>query len=142
MSITGLDVFDRTVQTTNSWLKTLMDELNWEDRHKAYGALRVTLQALRDRLTIEEVAQFGAQLPMLIRGFYYEGWDPTGKPEKLRHREEFLERIAEYFVRAGDPVHPEPVARAVFRVLAQRISDGEIEDVKHILPEELRSLWP
>ena len=142
MSITGLDVFDRTVQKTNSWLKSLMDELNWEDRHKAYGALRVTLQALRDRLTIEEVAQFGAQLPMLIRGFYYEGWDPTGKPEKLRHREEFLEPIAEYFVQAGEPVHPEPVARAVFSMLAQRISDGEIEDVKHILPKELRSLWP
>lgn len=142
MSITGLDVFDRTVQKTNSWLKSLMEELDWEERQKAYGALRVTLHALRDRLTVEEVAQFGAQLPMLIRGFYYEGWDPTGKPEKLRHREEFLERIAEYFVRAGDPVHPEPVARAVFSVLVQRISDGEIEDVKHILPEELRSLWP
>jgi uncharacterized protein (DUF2267 family) len=142
MSTTGLDVFDRTVQKTNSWLKSLMEELDWEDRHKAYSALRVTLHALRDRLTIEEVAQLGAQLPMLIRGFYYEGWDPTGKPLKVRQREEFLERIAEYFVSAGDPRHPEPVARAVFSVLAQRVSDGEIEDVKHVLPEELRSLWP
>jgi uncharacterized protein (DUF2267 family) len=142
MSATGLDVFDRTVQKSNSWLKSLMDELDWEDRHRAYSAMRVTLHALRDRLTVEEVAQMGAQLPMLIRGFYYEAWDPTAKPLKLRHREEFLERIAQYFVKAGNPVHPEPVARAVFTVLARRISDGEIEDVKHILPEELRSLWP
>jgi len=142
MSITGLDVFDRTVHKTNSWLKSLMDELAWEDRRRAYGAMRATLHALRDRLTIEEVAQLGAQLPMLIRGFYYEGWDPTAKPLKLRHKEEFLERIAQYFIKAGDPVHPEPVARAVFAVLAQRITDGEIEDVKHIMPEELRSLWP
>jgi uncharacterized protein (DUF2267 family) len=70
MSNTGLDVFDRTVQKTNSWLKNLMDELDWQDRQEAYAALRVTLQALRDRLTVEEVAQLGAQLPMLIRGFY------------------------------------------------------------------------
>ena len=142
MSATGLEVFDTTLQKTNRWLKELMEELEWEDRHRAYGALRATLHALRDRLTIEEVAQLGAQFPMLIRGFYYEGWDPTNKPLKLREREEFLERIAQYFVRAGESVHPEPVARAVFALLAQRISDGEIEDVKHILPAELRDLWP
>ena len=142
MSNTGLDVFDRTVQTTNSWLKDLMEELDWQDRQEAYSALRVTLHALRDRLTIEEAAQLGAQLPMLIRGFYYEGWNPTGKPLKVRQRQEFLERIAEHFVRVGEPVHPEPIARAVFSVLAQRISDGEIADVKHVLPEDLRSLWP
>src|ERR671915_1959407 len=122
MSNTGLDVFDRTVQTTNSWLKDLMEELDWVDRQGAYSALRVTLHALRDRLTIEEVAQLGAQLPMLIRGFYYEGWDPTNKPAKLRQREEFLARIAQAFVQAGDSVHPEPVARAVFAVLAERVS--------------------
>jgi uncharacterized protein (DUF2267 family) len=142
MSATGLDVFDTTLQKTNSWLKSLMQELDWENRHRAYLALRATLHALRDRLTIEEVAQFGAQLPMLVRGFYYEGWDPTDKPLKIRHREEFLARIAQPFVSAGDSVHPEPVARAVFAVLEQRVSDGEIEDVKHILPAELRDLWP
>jgi hypothetical protein len=59
--------------------------------------LRATLHALRDRLTVEEVAQLGAQLPMLIRGFYYEGWDPTGKPLRERHEEQFLVRISREF---------------------------------------------
>ena len=90
MSATGLDVFDRTVHGTNNWLNDLMQVLGWQDRHKAYMALKATLHALRDRLTVEEVAQLGAQLPMLIRGFYYEGWDPTGKPLRARHKEEFL----------------------------------------------------
>ena len=62
MSTTGLAVFDTTVQKTNVWLKGIMQELGWEDRHKAYMALYTTLHALRDRLTLEETAQFGAQL--------------------------------------------------------------------------------
>jgi uncharacterized protein (DUF2267 family) len=141
MSITGLDVFDRTVHKTNNWLKELMEVLGWHDRHKAYLALRVTLHALRDRLTVEEVAQLAAQLPMLIRGFYYEGWDPTGKPLKERSKEEFLVRIEEYFS-GDDPVDPEQVARAVFTVLSNRVTEGEIEDVKHVLPAEIEDLWP
>jgi uncharacterized protein (DUF2267 family) len=80
MSATGLSVFDTTLQKTNHWLKELMRLLDWNDRQKAYLALRATLHALRDRLPLEETAQLGAQLPMLVRGFYYEGWDPGDKP--------------------------------------------------------------
>jgi uncharacterized protein (DUF2267 family) len=141
MSATGLEVFDTTLQKTNSWLKDLMEELGWSDRHRAYLALRATLHALRDRLTVEEVAQLGAQLPMLIRGFYYEGWDPTNKPLRVRHREQFLERILQAF-RRDDGIDPEKVAPAVFTVLEKRVTEGEIEDVKHVLPAELRDLWP
>ena len=141
MSMTGLDVFDRTIHKTNNWLNELMEALGWHDRHKAYLALRVTLHALRARLTVEEVAQLGAQLPMLIRGFYYEGWDPTGKPLKERHKEEFLARIEEQFS-GDDQADAKQVARAVFSVLSDRVTEGEIEDVKHVLPAELRELWP
>jgi uncharacterized protein (DUF2267 family) len=141
MSATGLDVFDTTLHKTNIWLNDLMQVLGWLDRHKAYMALRATLHALRDRLTVEEVAQLGAQLPMLIRGFYYEGWDPASKPLRIRHKEQFLARIEEEF-RGDDRIDPEQVARAVFMVLAKRVSEGEIEDVKHVLPTEIRDLWP
>jgi uncharacterized protein (DUF2267 family) len=141
MSMTGLDVFDRTIHKTNNWLNELMEILGWHDRHKAYLALRVTLHGVRDRLTVEEGAQLGAQLPMLIRGFYYEGWDPTGKPLKVRHKEEFLARVEEQFS-GDDQVDAEQVARAVFTLLSNRVTEGEIEDVKHVLPAELRELWP
>ncbi len=140
MSTTGLEVFDRAVHKTNIWLKDLMEMLDYADRHEAYLALRATLHALRDRLTIDEVAQFAAQLPMLVRGFYYEGWDPTGKPLKERHRDEFLARIEQEL--RPVKIDAEKVARAVFLVLSNRISEGEIEDIEHVLPRHIRELWP
>ena len=78
---------------------------------------------------------------MLIRGIYYEGWSPTGKPVKERHREEFLKHIQQQFKGNGE-INPEILALAVFSLLAKRITSGEIEDVKHILPREIRDMWP
>jgi uncharacterized protein (DUF2267 family) len=124
MSVTGLEVFDTTVHRTNSWLKELMEELRWQDRHKAYHTLRAVLHALRDRLTVEEAAHLGAQLPMLMPGFYYEGWDPTGKPLKARSREQFLARLGEE-LHLDQPVDCERVVTAVFAVLERRVTEGE-----------------
>jgi uncharacterized protein (DUF2267 family) len=141
MSATGLDVFDRTIHKTSEWLNALMESLGLQTKQQAYSALRATLHALRDRLTPEEVVQLGAQLPMLIRGSYYEGWIPAGKPVKERHQEQFLARIAQE-LRAAGPNDPERIARGVFTLLANRISAGEIDDVKHVLPGDIRHLWP
>lgn len=141
MSATGLRVFDTTLQKTNRWLNELMELLGWADRERAYRALRATLHALRDRLTVEEAAQLSAQLPMLVRGFYFDGWDPTDKPKKERHEEEFLTDIALAFP-DGEVVDVAQVTRAVFAILAIHVSEGEIEDVRQLLPSGLRHLWP
>jgi uncharacterized protein (DUF2267 family) len=138
---TGLDVFDSTVQKTNLWLKDIMEALGWDDRHKAWEGLRATLHALRDRLTVEEAVHLGAQLPLLVRGIYYDGWRPSVTPHKERHLEAFLAPIRTQF--RNDPrVDAEEVARAVFRVLAHSITAGEIQDIRHGLPKELNMLWP
>jgi len=141
MSAADPDVFATTLQKTNRWLKELMPLMGGQNKQQAYLALRATLHALRDRLTVEEVAQLGAQLPMLMRGFYYEGWDPAGKPLKERHKEQFLYRIEQQF-RSDNGLDAEQVACAVFLLLANRVSAGEIEDVRRVLPAEIRDLWP
>ena len=87
---TGLNTFDKTVQESNLWLKDVMERLDTRDRHHAYSTLRAVLHALRDRIGPESAAHLGAQLPMLLRGLFYEGWDPTGKPSKERHEPTFL----------------------------------------------------
>jgi uncharacterized protein (DUF2267 family) len=141
MNKSVITVFNKTLEKTHIWLRELMEELDWEDEHKAYSALRVVLQTLRDRLTIEETAQLGAQLPMLVRGFYFEGWDPSGKPVKERHQTDFLARIGVYF-KDDELAIPEKIARAVFKVLAKHITEGEIRDIHRVIPGELRMLWP
>ncbi|MGZ3348939.1 MAG: DUF2267 domain-containing protein [Xanthobacteraceae bacterium] len=140
MSTTGLEVFDETVHKTNAWLKEIAKALGL-DRHGAYQVLRAVLHSLRDRLIINEAAQLGDQLPMLVRGIYYEAWHPAGKPEKIRSREEFLAKIATHMA-MKQSIDPESAARAVFQTMEHHVSPGEIRDVMQELPEDIRALWP
>ena len=136
-----METFDTTIQKTNIWLKDLMEEEGWEDIHKSYLAMRAALHALRDRLAPEEATQLASELPMLVRGFYYEGWSPANKPKKLHTKQEFLDYLSQEL--PEDPeLDPERVARGVFSILSKRVSKGEIQDIKRTLPQEIRDLWP
>lgn len=143
MSTTGLTVFDETIHLTNAWLNEVMETLGWEDRHRAYLGLRLTLQALRDSLTVDEAAQLAAQLPMLVRGIYFEGWHPAHKPAKERDREAFLKRVQDGFrqMPTDEPIDAEAVVQAVFGLLSRRLSDGG-RGARQRLPKNLRELWP
>ncbi len=140
--MTGLDSFDHTLQTTNEWLKEIMNEAGWDNRRRAYQALRAVLHALRDRLPVDEVAQFGSELPLLVRGIYYEGWNPSGNHLKERDKEEFLFHISEAFQQTDPDIDAEMAFKCVLAVLARRVSDGEMRDVKNMLPKEVQELWP
>jgi len=144
MSALGLAGFDSTVQLTNKWLRELMLELGWKQRNRAMLALRATLHALRDRLPVAEVAQLGAQLPLLLRGAYYEGWRPQARPKRDRYGRGFLNAIENTFGRRPGqaPVNAKQIAGAVFAVLDRRVSHGEFDQVRHCLPPAIRVLWP
>jgi uncharacterized protein (DUF2267 family) len=138
---TLVDSFDKTLQKTVTWLDELSAALGWPDRQRAYTALRVTLHALRDRLPPGEALHLAAQLPILVRGFYFEGWKPSRTPVRIRHLEEFLAPISQAL--ASDwATPPEEVVREVFALLARHVSSGEMEDVAQALPAPLRELMP
>lgn len=140
MSATGLEIFDTTIQETNIWLKEIMEEVG-PDRRRAYHALRAVLHVLRDRLTVEEAAHLSAQLPMMIRGIYFEGWHPAGKPNSERTREAFLEQVGAH-LKSASPINPEIATRSVFHTLNNHVTGGELEHVKHMLPKQIQELWP
>src|SRR5207247_10739936 len=83
ITVTGLDVFDKTLQTTNIWLDEIMATLG-PDRQVAWHVLGAVLHALRDRLQIGLAVHLGAQLPLLVRGLYYAQWNPSEKTLKQR----------------------------------------------------------
>jgi Uncharacterized conserved protein len=143
MKLTGLEIFDFTIQRTNSWLKDLMQELNWTDRRKTYLALRSALHALRDHMPVNEAVFLGEQLPMLLRGLYFEHWNPGEQPETENTRADFLSTLSTYLARDGESTEgAEVLMRAVFRFLERKASDGEIEDVRTVIPRMLDDLWP
>src|SRR5437879_13916732 len=135
MKFTGFEVLDATVQRTNLWLKELMQELNWSDRRKTYIALRCILHALRDHLLINDALALGDELPMLIRGMYFEHWDPSGTPLPLGSRDQFISYLSAVLARDGQSgTSAEIVTRALFRLLDRKATDGEIADLQAILP--------
>jgi uncharacterized protein (DUF2267 family) len=142
MKLTGLEVWDSSIQRTNTWLKELMQELNWGDHRKTYLILRSVLHALRDHLPVEDAIYVGEQLPMLMRGMYFEHWSVSGKPLPLRSRNDFFTLVSHNMARDGENLNAETAARAVFRLLDRKATDGEIDDLHHVIPGILLDLWP
>ena len=119
----------------------LMHRLRWQDRGKTYLALMASFHALRDSLPRDEAIYLGAQLPVLLRGLYYEGWHPSARIARAKSRSAFVERIEEGVHR--DPgIDAEKVAEAVFALLAERMPAAELEDARAATPSALRMFWP
>jgi uncharacterized protein (DUF2267 family) len=138
---TSISAIDRTVQKTLEWIKDTETALDREDPHFAFQALRGVLHILRDRIPLATAVHLGDQLPILIRGLYYENWTPTHEAKhRERNLEEFLDRMHDYFPK--EPVvDTEGIARAVFKVLQARVTAGEIRAVRAALPERFLVLW-
>lgn len=140
MTTTGLEIFDKTLQTTHIWLNEIGERIG-PDKHRCYEALRAVLQTLRDRLPVTEAAQLSAELPLLVRGIFYEGYRPSTQPVKLGTQDEFVTKVAE---RLGQirPMNPRDATKAVFEVLERHVSAGEIDEVRQALPRDIRVLFP
>lgn len=139
MSATGLDVFDKTLHTTNTWLHEICEVLG-PDRQVAWHVLGAVLRTIRDRVSLGLAAHLGAQLPLLVRGLYYDQWRPRDQPEKWRSREEFLALVAAE-LRNVRPVDTAKAIRAVLKVLNHYVDPGQLQKVREALPEDVRRMW-
>lgn len=139
MSSSAIPVFDKTAQTTHLWLNEISEEIGLDDQ-QSWRITAAVLRAIRDRLPVELAAHLGSQLPLLVRGVYYDQFRPSAMPSRVRSLEEFLQLIAEE-LKFGKPVDTEDAARAVFNVLSRHLTAGQIEKVREALPEEVRAIW-
>jgi uncharacterized protein (DUF2267 family) len=142
MSSAGYRAFDTTIEKTNQVLKAIEDSYGWpkERREQSYDALRAVLHALRDRLSVTEANDLAAQLPMLIRGIYYEGWKPAKVPIKM-DKEEFLSRVRQQFIYKIEG-NTENLVKTVVAALSRYITQGELEDIKSNMPKDLAAVLP
>ncbi len=111
------------------------------DRHTAWHVLGAVLRALRDRLQVGLSAHLSAELPLLVRGLYYDQWRPSEEKLKQRSLAEFLEHVSDGLVDTK-PIGSVEASRTVFAVLNRHIERGQIEKVRQALPAEIRDLWP
>jgi uncharacterized protein (DUF2267 family) len=139
MAASGLEVFDRTLQVTHTWLNEIGERIG-PGRQFAWHVLGAVLHALRDRVPLELAAHVGAQLPLLVRGLYYEGWRPSERPDRTRTLDGFLDRVADGLA-AARPVDARDAAQAVFRVLSHHLDPGQVGKLVEALPRPVQELW-
>ena len=130
-------VFRTTLQKSQHWLSDLSDALDVSE-NEAYQALRAVLHALRDRLPETEAVHLAAQLPMLLRGLFYESWRPTRTPLRARAAESFFQMVRDVDPRAPILLDTERVVRGVFRVMDTHVGGGEMRQIREALPADIR----
>jgi len=140
VSATGLEVFDRTLQTTNIWLDEVMEAVG-PDRRLAWHVLGAVLRTLRDRLPSPLAAHLGEQLPLLVRGVYYEHFEPGHAPLPLYTEDEFLAHV-DAECGSARPINLRRAVPIILRVLDEHTSPGLTKKLRHALPRHVRTLWP
>ena len=139
MSATGLEIFDKTIHTTHIWLNEINAVIG-PDRQLAWKVLSTVLHKLRDRLPPELSAHLGSQLPLLIRGAYYDQYKPSSQPGDCRTLAEFAAEVHEWLADVR-PVDPHLAIAAVLGVLDRHVDPGQIAKIKGALPKQLRHMW-
>jgi uncharacterized protein (DUF2267 family) len=133
----GFDVFAQADQTASHWLDAVARRLDTDDRHYAYRVVRAWLHTVRDRLTIDVAVHFGAQLPLLWRGVFYDGWTPSRVPVKY-DAEQLLTSVAQD---VGGPVsRARDAVAAVTAGLAELTSPDQVDHVLATLPDDIRGI--
>ena len=142
MSVSNVGSLNRAVQETQQWLNALAAKAPFGNAEQAYSGLRAVLHALRDRMTVEEAVHFSAQLPMLVRGFYFEGWRPALAPNSEQTPEGFFGSVEQSLRNATLTLAADEATRAVFEFLEETMDSGQLRHVKDQLPSKIKKIWP
>ncbi|MER7001999.1 DUF2267 domain-containing protein [Dactylosporangium sp. NPDC000555] len=137
MSPSGGDAFNHALHTANVWVADVESAFGTNDRRFAQRAVRAWLHTLRDRLTVTAAVKLGAQLPELLRGIYYDGWEPSRAPERYG-AEEYVRRFSTQAAVRSTQVPA--IAATVTEVIGQHMSPGQLAEATAELPTDLRDL--
>lgn len=140
--------FEKYAAQGNQFVNEVAVELRRsKERDRVARIVRATLHGLRARLTMDESFQLLAQLPMVLKAVYVDGWRPHDEPDKhIKNPRSLADEVM--FVDGTNAAHDLPTIAeaeeaisAVFRVLKRHISDGEVDSLAHTLPRSLERMW-
>jgi uncharacterized protein (DUF2267 family) len=100
---------------------------------QAEEAAVAVLSVLEQRIMADQARHLESELPSKLRDLIIR------LPQRRFGRAAFLRRVGDQLGR--EPHEAEPIVRAVFRAVRQRISEGEAADVAAELPPELAEMW-
>ena len=105
-----------------------------------YHLLRAVLQSLRDQMSVHEAAHFSAQLPLILRGAFFEGWNPHVQQLKGVTKEDFLQIVKGRLSHAGLPKFElEEGVLTTLNVIKNHISSGEMNDLVSVVEPSLKT---
>lgn len=136
-----LQMLEATLQKTEDWMRSFIEHTGRDDEQKAWAMMRAVLHVLRDRLPIEQCAHLSAQLPLVIRGLYFENFKPAEQPIKLRSQDEFIQAVGQILSEHPE-IDPRQAIDGTLHVLNEHVSQGELTKIRNMLQPEILALWP
>jgi uncharacterized protein (DUF2267 family) len=137
--IYNIKAVQSSLNLTQVWIKDLMETYDYADENKAFILLRATLKTLRDRITFDEAFHLASQLPAVIRGYYFEGWDHHKQPEDEKTHQDFLTSVKKN-LGGHDDIDLEMAVPEALKIIFNHIDQTEAEDVMKNLPPDIHEL--
>ena len=138
--------FDNYAREGKEFMHRLASELGHPDREDQVAiALRAVLHALRDRISIGQNLHVLSHLPMFLKAIYVNEWSYGEEVDRIKSREEFERRVEKYQAQYGESrydwnMSTSEIITIVMAQLERYIPEGEVEDVKSELPDEIAAL--
>lgn len=85
------------------WIREIQQQMDFINTDTSYRLLKAVLHALRDQMSLAEMAYFAGQLPLLLRGTFYEGWNPYMVNLSSFTKENFLQSVRKHLELIGKP---------------------------------------
>ena len=136
-----------TPSSSFDWLDQVAARFNGE-RNDAYCALRAVLTTLRDALPVESAVALAIRIPLLIRGVFFDGYEPARPPIRLNDVDAFVGEVerrlqAKVSSRLTDmtAIDAEVAVDAVIAVLAGHLDPATAATIRKSLPASVQSRW-
>jgi CBS domain-containing protein/uncharacterized protein (DUF2267 family) len=126
----------RAAATLGRMVGQLRARTHFKDRNEAEAALRLVLASLMRRLTAEEGKHLLAQLPSLLQPALRK---LAPGPDKSIRRATIEAQLVQELEMDAD--RAASVLAAVGATVAERVSSGQMEDVRRQLPRDLRDVF-